>query len=112
MAKCLGRCNTALIFHLGSAVFTLGIYGGEYFQPSVVVACVSYMMRFACLHARDPLLYSITMDVVPQEQRSRWSSPNSLRTLSFSDSAVLGGWIADNYGYQRSFDITVIALLV
>mmetsp|Transcript_55566 Transcript_55566/g.159821 ORF Transcript_55566/g.159821 Transcript_55566/m.159821 type:complete len:175 (-) Transcript_55566:123-647(-) len=61
--------------------------------------------------ARDPLLYAITMDVVPPSQRSRWAALNSLRTLSFSASAVLGGYLADLHGYVFSFDITVIALL-
>lgn len=111
LAKLIGRSNTVLLFHLGSAFFTIGIYGANYFQPSTLVACACYMMRFACLHSRDPLLYSMTMDVVPPEQRSRWSSLNSLRTLSFSASAVLGGYLADNYGYEFSFNITVVSLL-
>eukprot|EP00446_Apocalathium_sp_SHHI-4_P078245 CAMPEP_0177572088 /NCGR_PEP_ID=MMETSP0369-20130122/77777_1 /TAXON_ID=447022 ORGANISM="Scrippsiella hangoei-like, Strain SHHI-4" /NCGR_SAMPLE_ID=MMETSP0369 /ASSEMBLY_ACC=CAM_ASM_000364 /LENGTH=113 /DNA_ID=CAMNT_0019060049 /DNA_START=282 /DNA_END=624 /DNA_ORIENTATION=+ len=36
------------------------------------------------------------MDVVPPSQRSRWAALNSLRTLSFSASAVLGGYLADD----------------
>lgn len=112
LARWLGRSNLAALFHVCSALFTLGIYGGRFFQPSTTVACASYLMRFACLHARDPLLYSITMDCVPPSQRSRWASLNSLRTLSFSASAVLGGYLADLHGYQFSFDITVLSLLV
>lgn len=111
LARALGRCNLVVILHVGSALFTLGIYGGGLFEPGLVTACVSYLMRFACLQTRDPLLYSITMDVVPQSQRARWAALNSLRTLSFAASAVLGGYLADVYGYQFSFNITVISLL-
>jgi len=111
LARILGRANLIIIFHVASALFTLGIYGGNFFQPSVLVACFCYIMRFACLHARDPMLYSITMDCVPPEQRGRWAALNSLRSLSFSASAVLGGYLADHYGYQFSFSVTVVALL-
>eukprot|EP00435_Cladocopium_sp_Y103_P060146 s128_g21.t3 len=107
----LGRCNLALVLHIGSAIATLGIYGGGFFNPSVLCACACYLLRFACLHARDPVLYSITMDCVPQSQRSRWAALNSLRTLSFSASAVLGGFLADRHGYQFSFTVTIILLL-
>jgi len=107
----LGRCNLALVLHVGSAIATLGIYGGGLFNPSVLFACACYLLRFACLHARDPVLYSITMDCVPQSQRSRWAALNSLRTLSFSASAVLGGFLADRHGYQFSFTVTIISLL-
>jgi len=107
----LGRSNLALVLHLGSAVATLGIYGGGMFTPSVLVACGCYLLRFACLHARDPVLYSMTMDCVPLSQRSRWAALNSLRTLSFSASAVLGGYLADRHGYEFSFTVTIWSLL-
>merc|ERR1719401_2945616 len=77
----------------------------------MLTACACYLMRFACLHARDPLLYSMTMDCVPASQRSRWAALNSLRTLSFSASAVLGGYLADHFGYTFSFDITAASLV-
>eukprot|EP00913_Durusdinium_trenchii_P014315 g13430.t1 len=107
----LGRSNMALLMHVGSAVATLGIYGGGFFTPSLLVACACYLLRFACLHARDPVLYSITMDCVPQSQRGRWAALNSLRTLSFSASAVLGGFLADRHGYEFSFSVTIVSLL-
>lgn len=111
LARIFGRANLVLILHFGSAFFTLGIYGGGFFRPSIWVACGSYLMRFAFLHSRDPFLYSMTMDVVPSSQRSRWASLNSLRTLSFSGSALIGGYLADLKGYEFSFEVTVYALV-
>jgi len=111
LGRILGRSNLIVLLHVGSSLFTLGIYGGGLFEPSMIMACGSYLMRFALLQTRDPLLYSITMDCVPPSQRSRWAALNSLRTLSFAASAVLGGYLADMHGYQFSFNITVVALL-
>lgn len=111
LAKLFGRANLVLLLHFGSAIFTVGIYGGGFFEPSIWVACGSYLMRFAFLHARDPFLYSMTMDVVPSSQRARWASLNSLRTLSFSGSALIGGYLADLKGYEFSFTVTVYALV-
>jgi len=111
LSRKVGRSNLVVLLHTASALFTLGIYGGGLFEPSIWAASASYLMRFACLQTRDPLLYSITMDIVPSSQRSRWAALNSLRTLSFAASAVLGGYLADLYGYEFSFNITVVALL-
>jgi len=111
LALRVGRSNLTVLLHTASALFTLGIYGGGFFEPSLWVSCACYLMRFACLQTRDPLLYSITMDCVPPSQRSRWAALNSLRTLSFAASAVLGGYLADLYGYSFSFNITVVSLL-
>lgn len=111
LTKNFGRTNVAIVLHLASAVATLGIYGGGFFNPTQFVACGCYLLRFACLQTRDPILTSITMDLVPERQRSRWAALNSLRSLSFSASAVLGGYLADEFGYEYSFSVTVVALL-
>eukprot|EP00930_Biecheleria_cincta_P034511 TRINITY_DN23849_c0_g1_i1.p1 TRINITY_DN23849_c0_g1~~TRINITY_DN23849_c0_g1_i1.p1 ORF type:complete len:329 (-),score=43.07 TRINITY_DN23849_c0_g1_i1:19-1005(-) len=111
LTRSFGRTNVAIVLHLASAMATLGIYGGGFFTPTPLVACGCYLMRFACLQTRDPILTSITMDLVPENQRSRWSALNSLRSLSFSASAVLGGYLADEFGYEFSFSVTVAALL-
>jgi len=112
LSRVAGRMNLAVVLHLAATLFTLGVYGGGIFEPSIGLACGSYMMRFATLQSRDPLLYAMTMDTVPPEQRSRWAALNSLRTLSFSASAVIGGHLADLYGYEFSFTVTVFTLLV
>lgn len=113
LAKLCGRCNLCVVLHILSAVFTLGIYGGGIVDvPPLWLSCTCYFLRYGCLQARDPLLYSITMDIVPESQRSRWAALNSLRTLSFSGSALIGGMLADLYGYEFSFQITVVSLLL
>lgn len=111
LTRNFGRTNVAIVLHLASAMSTLGIYGGGFFTPTPLVACGCYLLRFACLQTRDPILTSITMDLVPENQRSRWAALNSLRSLSFSASAVLGGYLADEFGYEYSFSVTVVALL-
>ena len=39
-----------------------GIYGAGVASPNVWLSCSCYLMRFACLHTRDPILSAITMD--------------------------------------------------
>jgi len=112
LALCLGRSNAAVLLHILAAVFTLGIYGGGWLEPTVWFASISYVLRSVCLQTRDPMLSAITMDVVPTEQRARWAALNSIRSLSFAASAVVGGVLADRYGYELSFDVTVHALLI
>jgi len=60
---------------------------------------------------RDPLLYSITMDTVPPDQKGRWAALSSVRSMTFGGSALLGGILSDSYGYTFSFHVTVLTLL-
>jgi len=111
----LGRSNTCILFHLLSAFFTLGIYGGGAWDPGtppVWLSTASFLLRYGFMQARDPILNAIVNDVVPPEQKSKWNSFNSLRSLSFSGSALIGGLLADSYGYEFSFFVTVITLFV
>lgn len=111
LARLLGRSNIVIFLHVGSAVCTLGIYGGGLFEPGIAMSVASYLMRSAFLQTRDAILTSMTMDCAPESRRARCLALNSLRTLSFSASAVVGGILADAYGYQFSFTVTVWSLL-
>lgn len=107
----VGRTNLVVVLHILAATCTLGIYGGGFGVPPLWVSCGCYLLRYGFLQARDPLLYALTMDIVPVEQRGRWAALNSLRTLSFSGSALIGGLLADSRGYEFSFQVTVVSLL-
>lgn len=107
----LGRGVTIFWLHLGSAIFMGLLYGYGLFEPPIWLVCVSYYLRFAFLHMRDPLLYSITMDTVPPDQKGRWAALSSVRSMTFGGSALLGGILSDSYGYTFSFHVTVLTLL-
>merc|ERR1719326_1964796 len=107
----MGRCSLCIILHLGSALFMGGIYGFGLVDMPLWGVCASYCMRFALLHTRDPILYSITMDTVPPSQKARWAALSSVRTLTFSGSALIGGLLSDSFGYEFSFHVTLLSLL-
>ena len=45
-------------------------------------------------------------DSVPKSTRARWKSLESVSTLGWCGSAVLGGVLADKFGYTFSFLLT------
>jgi hypothetical protein len=47
------------------------------------------------------------MDFVPKERRAKWKALESIGSLGWSGSAVLGGWLADKYDYSTTFLITI-----
>jgi predicted MFS family arabinose efflux permease len=111
LSRALGRGVTIFWLHLGSAVFMGLLYGYGLFEPPIWLVCISYYLRFAFLHMRDPLLYSITMDTVPPDQKGRWAALSSVRSMTFGGSALIGGFLSDSYGYTFSFHVTVVSLL-
>ena len=37
---------------------------------------------------------------MPPSQKARWAALSSVRTLTFSGSALIGGLLSDSYGYE------------
>ena len=54
-----------------------------------------------------PIEESILMDYVPKKQRARWKSLESVSAFGWCGSALLGGWLADQYSYTFTFMITI-----
>ena len=65
-----------------------------------------YIARTSCMNCTYPLQESIMMDSVPKSTRARWKSLESVSTLGWCGSAVLGGVLADKFGYTFSFLLT------
>ena len=47
------------------------------------------------------------MDYVPKSTRARWKSLEAVSIFGWCGSALIGGVLADNYGYPRTFLITI-----
>jgi predicted MFS family arabinose efflux permease len=47
-------------------------------------------------------------DHIDEKSRGKWESFNSITTAGWCGSAMLGGWICDQYGYGTTFYVTVI----
>lgn len=107
LASITGRANLVVILHVLSAGFLWAMSTAQ----SPWLASLFYTIRFVTLHARDPILTSIVLDTVHPDRRGFWAQFSSLRTFSFSGSALIGGWLADRYGYEYSFYVTTWSLL-
>ena len=46
------------------------------------------------------------MDYVPKGQRARWRALESVTELNWCGSALVGGILADHYGYASTFLLT------
>eukprot|EP00475_Leptophrys_vorax_P030614 TRINITY_DN4602_c0_g1_i2.p1 TRINITY_DN4602_c0_g1~~TRINITY_DN4602_c0_g1_i2.p1 ORF type:complete len:456 (+),score=111.65 TRINITY_DN4602_c0_g1_i2:641-2008(+) len=73
-------------------------------KPEWIVSI--YLIRTALINARAPLVKSVLMDYTSPAMRAKWSSLESVTSFGWSGSAVLGGILADQTGYGRTFLIT------
>ena len=67
-----------------------------------------YLVRTALMNSTKPLTKSILMDFVPKHQRGRWQSLESVNMATWSGSAVLGGYLIDEYGFAGIFCATAV----
>jgi MFS family permease len=73
---------------------------------NVMIIVPVFMSRTVLMNATTPLQKSILMDFVPKSSRGIWSAFDSLTAFGWSGSALLGGYIADQYGYGATFLVT------
>ena len=62
-----------------------------------------YVIRTGLMTSTYPLNESILMDFVPKKKRARWKSLESISSLGWCGSAVLGGVLADSTSYSSTF---------
>lgn len=63
-------------------------------------------------HCCRPLKKSILMDYTTKKTRGRWNSLDSVTRFGWSGSAVLGGYLIQNYSYGLTFLVTAFAQIV
>ena len=62
-----------------------------------------YIVRTVIMNCTSPLKKSILNEYVPSNARGRWNAFDSVTRFGWSGSAMLGGAIADSYGYGATF---------
>mmetsp|Transcript_17097 Transcript_17097/g.33353 ORF Transcript_17097/g.33353 Transcript_17097/m.33353 type:complete len:210 (+) Transcript_17097:132-761(+) len=70
--------------------------------------CPVYILRTAIMNCNSPIRKSILMNFVPKKSRGRWNSIDSITRFGWSGSALLGGFLADKFGYGFSFLVTAL----
>jgi MFS family permease len=75
-----------------------------------------YIIRSAAMNCSSGVSRAILMDLVPTKQRAKWNIFESLANISWAGSAVVGGAVADRWGYRATFVVTgcfhVLAFIV
>lgn len=103
MARFVGRLPSALLLHLlGTGL--LFVISNHSLGPTLEVPLV--LVRNCLMNAASPLVQAIILELVPQKHRGKWSSIASLRRVSWSGSALVGGVLSDSHDYRFAFYIT------
>ncbi|DBA02012.1 TPA: hypothetical protein N0F65_000259 [Lagenidium giganteum] len=86
------------------------------FAKPMWLEVVLFLLRVGFMRAPDPLVRSLVMDHVGHDARARWNALDSVVWFAFSESALLGSYIIDTYGYRPCFIVSgaiyVLGLLV
>ena len=98
----IGRVQSTMVFALSG---TCCLFGLAYVESLPVVILV-FILRGAFQNSIYPIDRSIIMDFVPTEQRGRWNSVESISAMTWSGSAVIGGYLMDSHDYRFTFVIT------
>lgn len=103
VVRWLGRLPVANLLHV-SGTCLLFLISNQSLGVAVEVPLV--IMRNALMNAGGPLVQSLILELVPSKHRGKWSSLSSLRRMTWSGSAFLGGMLSDQHDYRYAFFIT------
>ncbi|CBZ54956.1 conserved hypothetical protein [Neospora caninum Liverpool] len=101
-AACLGRPQASLLF-TGLGICCLFLLASFHYLPLVIVF---YLFRGALQNASTPIDRSLLMDFIDSKNVGKWSAMQSVATMTWSLSALVGGFIADSVSYRQTFVIT------
>jgi len=106
-----GRCHISAAFRSIGVLFMFALILTYHYGCSVGVVCVLYVLRTGFVNSTRALTRSLLMDHVPAAERGRWSAMESVNTLSWSGSAVLGGMLVGAVGLLPLFTVTAFLQL-
>jgi len=107
ISKKLGRITTSIMLNLiGIISMTVVALMFWYVTDKWYFVIPVYLIRAIALNTSYTLLESVLMDYVPKETRARWKSLDSFRSTTWAGSAVIGGWLANQYDYSFTFIVT------
>lgn len=78
---------------------------GSSYAPTWLM-CIAFVVRMACMNCSAGLSRALIMDIVPETSRGRWNAIESIQSAGWSGTALIGGYLADHWGYGAAFIIT------
>lgn len=107
-----GRAQVTLVTRLADIVLLcMMAYAPTNTRTAKAALMAMHLARLAIANCTRPLLRSLLMDYVPKHHRGKVNALDSVRTLSWSGSAALGGLLIQAYGFQTTFLITAVIKL-
>lgn len=68
--------------------------------------CIAFVLRTATMNCSSGLTRALIMDLVAEHLRGRWNAIESIQSAGWSGTALLGGYLADRFGYGTAFIFT------
>ena len=102
LSEKIGRVQAALIFSAGGISCLFALAEVRYLPLVLVV----FMLRGALQNSIYPIDRSIIMDFVPSGQRGRGNAFESISSMTWSGSAIIGGYLMDQHDYRYTFIVT------
>lgn len=111
MTNKFGRIKTIMICQSISIPFLMLIA----LPPNLYIVATALLFRNALMNMAGPVISSLSMELIDDDERSIYSSLNSIsNNLSRAISALVAGYIMENlpHGYELPYFITAITYLV
>mmetsp|Transcript_9203 Transcript_9203/g.14146 ORF Transcript_9203/g.14146 Transcript_9203/m.14146 type:complete len:538 (+) Transcript_9203:169-1782(+) len=105
-SKPWGRCRVTVFFKWISISLMVTMIVSYHFGWPTYFTCTLFVLRTSLMNSTTPLTKSLLMDVVPKENRAKWSAIESVSMFSWSGSAALGGILVGLKGILFNFSIT------
>jgi len=104
LTKFTGRLPAANLFHI-TGTFLLFLIATQR-SLSVYIEVPLVLLRNAIMNCSAPLLMATVLELVPSQHQGKWSQIMSLRRMTWSGSALLGGLLSDSHDFRYAFFIT------
>jgi len=99
----IGRVWVTLCVKVAGISLLLTLTYLTYIKASPMLVVPVYILRTSFMNSTKPLTKSIIMDAVPKDQRGRWNCLESVNAATWSGSALIGGYLIDQYGFLGQF---------
>eukprot|EP00922_Rhytidocystis_sp_ex-Travisia-forbesii_P014576 GHVS01021788.1.p1 GENE.GHVS01021788.1~~GHVS01021788.1.p1 ORF type:complete len:417 (-),score=70.84 GHVS01021788.1:1009-2259(-) len=102
LSKPLGRAQAVTLWQIMGILLLLVMV----YVEDIRILLLAFLLRGSFSNAVYPIDRSIIMDYVSSKNRGKWNAVESLTSMTWSGSAVVGGLLADTHDYRYTFLIT------
>jgi MFS family permease len=110
LSSIFGRIQAVMVFSIAGTTCLYYLSDPSITYLPLVIGL--FMLRGAFQNAIYPIDRSILMDHVQSNQRGRWNAVESVSTMTWSGSAMIGGYLMDHNDYRYAFRITALIYAV